>query len=103
RVGGEEFLLILSHGEKNNIEIAIDRIRELLEQQEFHFSTNSVRVTASFGIAEFTTAHSADFTKLVAEADAALYLAKEKGRNRIEFREEVPQRSNLTSAATSAL
>jgi diguanylate cyclase (GGDEF)-like protein len=103
RVGGEEFLLILSHGEKNNIEIAIDRIRELLEQQEFQVLGTSVRVTASFGIAGFNTAYSADFTKLVAEADAALYLAKEKGRNRIEFREEVPQTSKVASAATSAL
>ncbi len=103
RIGGEEFLLILSHVERNNVEIAIERIRSILEQQDFRFADATIRVTASFGVAGFNSAHSADFSRLAAEADAALYLAKRKGRNRIEFSDTRPQRSALASGASCAL
>src|ERR1700690_251707 len=85
RFGGEEFLLVLTHAEKANVEVAIDRIREQLEAQAFQFGDASLRVTASFGISGFQTGAPPDFTGLVNQADVALYSAKHRGRNRIEF------------------
>jgi two-component system, cell cycle response regulator len=85
RVGGEEFLLALTHVERNHVGEVIERIRGTLGEKEFLFQGNTVHVTASFGVAGLDRANLADFASLVARADAALYSAKEKGRNRIEF------------------
>jgi diguanylate cyclase len=85
RLGGEEFVLILTHVQKEQVAVAMDRIRKRLELIEFKFGPNIARVTASFGIGGFSGSRPPDFNKLLTEADAALYAAKHKGRNRIEF------------------
>jgi len=85
RVGGEEFLLVLTHAEKANVDLVMGRIREQLEAQEFRFGDISLRVTASFGIAGFRDSKAPDFAVLLKQADTALYAAKRNGRNRIEF------------------
>ena len=85
RIGGEEFLLVLTHAEKNNVELAVDRVRRELEEHVFNFAGQEIRATASFGIAGFQGTRGPDFNQLIAAADAALYAAKQKGRNRIEF------------------
>ena len=85
RIGGEEFLLVLTHGGKESVEIAIGRIREQLEAQNFRFGDRSLCVTASFGISGFRGKKAPDFGLLVNKADVALYSAKHNGRNRMEF------------------
>lgn len=83
RWGGEEFLLILPGTEKNSATIVAERIRERLEDHEFYITDrDKVKVTASFGVAEFLTdAFSYEF--LLKIADERLYLAKALGRNRV--------------------
>lgn len=98
RVGGEEFVLALTHVERKDVGGVIERIRRTLEQQEFSFQGKIIRATASFGVAGFQGEKVADFTSLVARADAALYSAKHKGRNGIEFEARV-----FDSAAKSAV
>ena len=85
RVGGEEFLLVFTHVERKNVDGVIERIRKALEEQEFSFQGKAIHATASFGVAGFNRGDIADFVSLVARADAALYSAKQKGRNRVEF------------------
>jgi diguanylate cyclase (GGDEF)-like protein len=85
RIGGEEFVLILTHAEKASVLIAIDRIRDDLARQEFTFRSVSLRATASFGVAGFRGRSAPDFPALVKQADMALYEAKRNGRNRVEF------------------
>jgi diguanylate cyclase (GGDEF)-like protein len=85
RIGGEEFLLILTHVEKAGVEIAIGRIRERLEGQPFKFGERNLGVTASFGVSGFQGSKVPDFISLTKKADLALYSAKHNGRNRIEF------------------
>lgn len=85
RMGGEEFFLILTHGQREDIMIAVERIREQLEMREFTFRDRRFNVTGSFGIASFRGTAIPDLNLLMANADAALYSAKSKGRNRIEL------------------
>jgi two-component system, cell cycle response regulator len=85
RIGGEEFLFVLTHTTQDNAKIVIERIRAELQASKFDFDGTSLTVTASFGLASFDTSQPADFNRLVTQADVALYAAKRAGRNRIEI------------------
>ena len=85
RIGGEEFLFILTHTTQENARVVIERIRAELEAAKFDFDGSTLTVTASFGLAGFEGARAPDFNRLVSQADAALYAAKRTGRNRIEI------------------
>jgi diguanylate cyclase (GGDEF)-like protein len=85
RIGGEEFVLVLGHSDRDGVQTAIERIRQELQSQTFTVGSAAVRVTASFGIAGFQGKRAPDFADLLREADAALYMAKHHGRNRLEF------------------
>ena len=84
RWGGEEFLIICCNTErKGAIELA-ERIRLAMDNYEFD---EAGHVTGSFGVATLCATCSAD--DILSEADAALYRAKEKGRNRVEVADSV--------------
>jgi diguanylate cyclase (GGDEF)-like protein len=85
RIGGEEFLIVLTHAERDNVEVAIERIREQVQALRLGFGDRSLCVTASFGISGLQGRAAPDFDLLVKQADLALYSAKHNGRNRIEF------------------
>src|SRR5579863_6820522 len=85
RLGGEEFLMVLTHGDKEQAGIAIERVRGRFETEEFRFGDHVIRVTASFGVVGFRGPEPPEFNTLLARADAALYSAKHQGRNRVEF------------------
>ncbi len=84
RIGGEEFLFVLTHTTQENARVVVERIRAELEAAKFDFDGSSLTVTASFGLAGFEGTQAPDFNRLVSQADAALYAAKRTGRNRIE-------------------
>jgi diguanylate cyclase (GGDEF)-like protein len=65
--------------------IAPERIRKQFEAQKFTVAGHTFGATASFGIAGFRGKTPPKFSDLVTLADAALYSAKKKGRNRLEF------------------
>jgi two-component system chemotaxis response regulator CheY len=85
RLGGEEFVSLITHVESEGITTAIERVRKKFETQMFTVTDHTFGATASFGIAGFRGATSPGFSELLARADTALYSAKRKGRNRIEF------------------
>jgi two-component system, cell cycle response regulator len=87
RIGGEEFLFVLTHATKEDAKRLIECIRMELESTKFNFNGKSLTVTASFGLAGFTGTKAPDFNRLVAQADLALYSAKRLGRNRVEVEE----------------
>ena len=87
RIGGEEFLLVLTHTTEENAKRVVDRVRAELEATHFNFDGNTLNVTASFGLAGFVGTRAPDFNRLVTQADAALYSAKRQGRNRLELSE----------------
>jgi diguanylate cyclase (GGDEF)-like protein len=85
RIGGEEFLMVLTHTDQEGVELAINRIRERFCAQKFVFGNREVVVTASFGISGIHLSESRDIDRLMAQADKALYGAKRLGRNRVEL------------------
>ncbi|PKL41265.1 MAG: hypothetical protein CVV44_01120 [Spirochaetae bacterium HGW-Spirochaetae-1] len=85
RYGGEEFLLILPDtGLQHAVEV-IRRIKDVLERHTFNFSGTTHSITASFGVAQFDISIHREEKELIGDADRKLYLAKQNGRNRIEF------------------
>lgn len=85
RLGGEEFVLALAHVDRTGVQTAVERIRRGFEAEKLTFSGTMMRATASFGVAGFQGSGTPDLDQVLRDADAALYTAKHKGRNRIEF------------------
>jgi len=80
RFGGEEFVVLLPDtGRKEALQVA-ERIRRALERRD---RSDLPAYTASFGVA-IVGEDTADLEALLAAADAALYRAKQGGRNRVE-------------------
>jgi diguanylate cyclase (GGDEF)-like protein len=85
RIGGEEFLFVLTHASQKDAFTVVERIRTQLEATKFNFDGATHTVTGSFGVAGFQGTVAPDFNRLVSLADAALYSAKRLGRNRVEI------------------
>jgi len=84
RYGGEEFLIILPRTDAAGAAIMAERVRASLAGVPMHDAESSTfQVTASLGIAEYVDGDDED--SLISRADAALYRAKEAGRNRVEI------------------
>lgn len=88
RFGGEEFITIVTHVERPNMMLAIERIRRGFELERFEVGGRTFSTTASFGIAGFDGKEAPRLEELIHQADLALYAAKRNGRNRIEFASE---------------
>jgi len=82
RFGGEEFGIIVPNTPADRALIMAERLRKNIEKLQLSHRGMPVTITSSFGIADVTTCGDKD---LVPAADAALYLAKQNGRNRIEI------------------
>lgn len=82
RYGGEEFLLILFDATEKVAERVAARIQESLRAAAIPHAASTVSdsVTVSMGIASMTVGQTA--SEVIAQADAALYRAKNAGRNR---------------------
>ncbi len=83
RMGGDEFLLVMTHLDEKSTRLTVERLRKQFATLKFSFAGDVVSVTASFGIAGFQGKEPPDFTKLVRQADKALYNGKRAGRNRV--------------------
>ena len=84
RYGGEEFLVILPRTDAAGAAIMAERVRASLAAVPMHDAEGSdFQVTASLGVAEYFDGDDED--SLITRADAALYRAKEAGRNRVEI------------------
>jgi two-component system, cell cycle response regulator len=84
RLGGDEFLLVITHSKEDGVELAIERLREQIEAQKFRLGGRDVAITASFGVAGLHRGQHLDFGRLLVQADVALHAAKRLGRNRVE-------------------
>ena len=83
RFGGEEFLALFCACGTGDAKTICERIRGTIASTPIAAQGGAISVTASIGLATFDPAMH-DLTLLVGAADAALYRAKNTGRNRVE-------------------
>jgi two-component system, sensor histidine kinase LadS len=82
RYGGEEFVVILSSADARVAQAIAQRIRERVEELQVDGFGAPIRLTCSIGVAT-SDALNVWGEKLVASADAAVYVAKSAGRNQV--------------------
>jgi diguanylate cyclase (GGDEF)-like protein len=80
RYAGDEFVVVLPESGLDDALKFADHLRAKLNESEFVFEAQTLNVTVSIGGAEIAPDITAP-TQLVAAADAALYRAKQRGRN----------------------
>jgi diguanylate cyclase len=79
RIGGEEFVLLLTNTSAAQAEPLITKLRKGVADSGFHFKQKKVVLTLSAGITESTAED--NIQSMYERADAALYRAKDAGRN----------------------
>lgn len=83
RMGGEEFLLVISDPAATDALNIAQRVRETIRSTPVEAGEHSIRVTVSMGLAYFDPASAVTPEEVITLADAGLYRAKETGRDRI--------------------
>lgn len=84
RLGGEEFIVLLPATSMVAASNLAEKLRAKLEASPAPWNASAIPVTASIGLAATTASEKMDFEALYNAADKALYLAKTRGRNRVE-------------------
>ncbi len=84
RYGGEEFLIVLPGCDESSGANRAEHIRQAVTAEMFDTSEGRLSVTCSLGVASTTGSQSIGTDELIRRADAALYRAKNRGRNRVE-------------------
>lgn len=82
RLGGDEFILLLSDCDPENAKAVCQKIVDQIALEVFVFAGSTYRVGASIGITAITI-HQPSATELTTEADAACYVAKAEGKGRV--------------------
>lgn len=83
RYGGEEFLLVLPNCDVSDAITLGERLREAVGEEAMLLAEGIIPVTLSLGV--MTSDEIEDMQMFIAAADAALYRAKDSGRNRLEL------------------
>ena len=84
RLGGDEFLIMLTDIKNiRDAAVATERLMDAMTA-EFVVQGHSLEISCSLGISMFPE-HGADGETLIKNADAAMYCAKEHGRNNFQF------------------
>lgn len=85
RYGGEEFIVVAPLSDDTGIIALAERIRNVIQSQLIRVGEYSIAISVSIGAAVSTSGHPLEPDALLRAADAALYRAKDRGRNRVEL------------------
>ena len=87
RYGGEEFTVMLYDTSLEEAKLVAERIRTSIQNYDFTYENQHMKVTISGGISVFSTDNNPvnSASQLVNQADQALYLSKRNGRNRVTY------------------
>ena len=83
RIGGEEFAMILPSTKLKDALVLANKIKTELADKELLVNGHKLHITVSVGLTSLTY-DDKSYDTVIARADAALYKAKENGRNRVE-------------------
>ena len=98
RYGGEEFVILLPHTSNNNAVWLAERLRKKTQKLTFKNGKERFSITASIGVASLAVGECKNGLTLTNEADMALYMAKNSGRNKVMAYEL--QEDSATAAAS---
>jgi diguanylate cyclase (GGDEF)-like protein/PAS domain S-box-containing protein len=107
RLGGDEFLIMLTQvQELPDVAVAAERLMDAMTA-EFFVQGHSLNISCSVGVSIFPE-HGADCETLIKNADAAMYGAKDCGRNNFQFfasemNTQAAERLNLQNSLRLAL
>lgn len=87
RYGGEEFAVILPNVDREVALKFAERIRDDVEKLKLEHNSSAIAdvVTISVGVTSLTLDKNITAAKIIARADKALYIAKDKGRNNVQY------------------
>lgn len=88
RLGGEEFAIFLPNADGPGAAAVAERLRALVEAQSLEGAIAGhadIRLTVSIGVVLCVAGESGE--AVIQRADEAMYLAKQRGRNRVELRD----------------
>lgn len=100
RYGGEEFEVILPQTDLTGARIVAERIRIAFENLKFPQIDPELKLTVSIGIAQYHPKEGV--AEVEQRADAALYSAKHKGRNRVETESWSIEKADAASTFSSS-
>jgi diguanylate cyclase (GGDEF)-like protein len=84
RLGGDEFGVLLENCRPDDAVEAAEKLRRAIKTNRFVWSGRRFNVTASIGLVHAGEAHST-LDETLRAADVACYIAKEKGRDRVQL------------------
>lgn len=85
RYGGEEFVVMLYNTESTTAMMVAERIRKKIEKKAFRYEDKEFHVTISIGAAVLQKNDILSAKQLVDNADQALYVSKNSGRNKVSL------------------
>ncbi|MBB3167345.1 EAL domain-containing protein [Simiduia aestuariiviva] len=91
RLGGDEFFVIINGTSEKIAEVVTDKVLQAMSDQ-FQIDNQTLHLSCSMGVALFP-ADGQDASTLLRNADAAMYKAKEAGRNTVKYYTEDMNRS----------
>jgi diguanylate cyclase (GGDEF)-like protein len=93
RYGGEEFVLILPETDQENALLVAGKIHDAIRSCTFGTTARPFRLTVSVGVSSTSARFYSNWREMLDDADQALYLAKNTGKDRIETWD--PKKKNL--------
>ncbi|MET0221088.1 MAG: EAL domain-containing protein [Tardiphaga sp.] len=84
RLGGDEFAVLLENCEPDRATVTAERLRQTMEELNFVWNGRSFNVTVSIGLVCIAEPE-VTLEETLRMADLACYMAKEKGRNRVQL------------------
>ncbi len=101
RLGGDEFTIILDHTVSREQALALANVLIIEAQVPVPFEGQLLRIGSSIGVA-FAPDHGSIAREIVPLADQALYLAKNRGRNRVQTADDLVSAERLLETGQAA-
>ncbi len=100
RYGGEEFVLVLPETEQDSALQVATKIHDAIRSCTFGAPNQPFRLTVSIGLSSTSNRSYSEWPQMLKDADQALYVAKNSGKDRIEVCAP-EKKTNLDQAAAN--